>query len=65
MFPCLIIAARDQPALLTALTALYGHGAGVEIRVDRRHGQPASWRGDPEDRRSPPSLDTDLRDHGF
>ena len=65
VFPCLIIVARDQPGLLATLTALYGHVAGVEIRVDRRRGQPDSWRGDPGNRRSPPSLETDLRDHGF
>ena len=65
MFPCLIIVSRDQPELLHALLALYGHVGGVEIRFDRRHGLPWTGMGDKADRRSVPSPDTDLRDHGF
>ena len=38
MLPCLIIVARDQPELLHALLALYGHEDGVEIRFDQRQG---------------------------
>lgn len=51
--------------LLHALTALYGNEDGVEIRFDQRHGQPRTGMGDELDRRSPPSPDTDLQDHGF
>jgi hypothetical protein len=64
MFPCLIIVSRDQPELLATLTSMYGHQAGVEIRFDRRHGQPESWW-ESGDRRSPANPDTDLQDHGF
>ena len=65
MFPCLIIVSRDQPKLLYALISLYGHEGGVEIRFDRRNGHPRTGVGDKADRRSPPSPDTDLQDHGF
>jgi hypothetical protein len=65
MFPCLIIVAREQPELLHALIALYGHEHGVEIRVDQRQGLPWTGTGERPDRRSPPRPDTDLLDHGF
>ena len=65
MQPCLIIVARDQPELLRALMSLYGHESGVQIRFDQRHGLPWTGTGDIPARRSPPSLDTDLEDHGF
>jgi hypothetical protein len=65
MFPCLIIIARDQPELLHALIALYGHENRVEIRFDRRQGLPWTGTGDRPDRRSSPCPDTDLLDRGF
>ena len=65
MFPCLIIVSRDQPDLLNALLALYGQEPGVEIRIDRRAGLPWTGPGDTPDHRAPPTLDTDLKDHGF
>jgi len=65
MFPCLIIVSRDQPKLLHALISLYGHEDGVEIRFERRDGLPRTGTSDRPDRRSPPSPDTDLQDHGF
>lgn len=65
MFPCLIIVSRDQPELWAELTFTYAHEAGVEVRLDRRQGQPLTGMGDRPDRRSPPRPDTDLQDHGF
>ena len=65
MLACLIIVSRDQPELLHALLALYGNEEGVEIRLDRRNGQAWTGLGDRPDRRSPPSPDTNLEDHGF
>ena len=66
MLACLIIVSRDQPELLHALLALYkGNEEGVEIRLDRRTGQAWTGLGDRPDRRSPPSHDTNLEDHGF
>jgi hypothetical protein len=65
MFPCLIIVARDQPALLAALTSIYAQDDTVEVRVDRRHPQVGNRKWEAEDRRSPPSLDTDLHEDGF
>ena len=65
MFPCLIIVSRDQPELLATLISIYSQEGEVEIRFDRRHAQPESWGRKPGNRRSPPSLDTDLQDHGF
>jgi len=65
MYPCLIIVSREEPGLLRALMGLYGHESGVQIRYDRRHGLPWSGPGETPARRSPPSLDTDLKDHGF
>ena len=65
MYPCLIIVSREEPGLLRALMGLYGHESGVQIRYDRRCGLPWSGTGDMPARRSPPSLDTDLGDHGF
>lgn len=61
----LIIVARDQPELLARLTAIYAHASTVEVRVDRREGQPWTEAGDRPDRRAPPSPDTDIHDHGF
>jgi hypothetical protein len=65
MYPRLIIVSREEPGLLRALMGLYGHESGVQIRYDRRRGLPWSGPGDTPARRSPPSLDTDLGDHGF
>ena len=65
MLPCLIIVSRNQPELLHALIALYGHEDGVEIRSDRRQGLPWPGMGNQPNRRSPPNADTDLQDHGF
>jgi hypothetical protein len=65
MFPCLIIVSRDQPELLHALLAHYGHEEEIEIRFDRRRGLPRTGMGGKPDRRSVPSPNTDLRDHGF
>jgi len=65
MLPCLIIVARDQPELLHALLALYGHEDRVEIPFDQRQGLPWTGPGDPPARRSPLCPDTDLLDHGF
>ena len=65
MVPCLIIVARDQPEMLRALMSLYGHEPGVQILFDRRHELPWTGRGNLPARRSPPTLDTDLQDHGF
>jgi hypothetical protein len=65
VFPCLTIVSRDRPHLLRASLSLYGHERGVQNRFDRRHGLPWTATGDPPARRSPPTLDTDLQDHGF
>jgi hypothetical protein len=65
MMPCLVIVSRDQPDLLQTLTSIYAHDGEVEIRFDQRHRQHVSGSGEDEDRRSPPSLETDLQDHGF
>jgi hypothetical protein len=50
---------------LATVTSIYGHKGEVEIHFDQRHGQLGSWKGNEGDRRSPPSPDTDLQDHGF
>jgi hypothetical protein len=60
----LIIVARNRPELLARLTAIYAHSSRVEVRVDRRQGQPWSGPDDRPDRRAPPSPDTDLHDRG-
>jgi len=65
MHPCLIAVSREEPGLLRASMGLYGHESGVQIRYDRQHGLPWSGTCDTPARRSPPSLDTDLKDHGF
>jgi len=65
MVSCLIIVSREQPEMLRALMSLYSHEPGVQIRFDRPTGQPWTGTGDPPARRSPPSRDTDLHDHGF
>ena len=59
----LIIVAQDRPKLLAQLRFLYARAAAVEVRLDRRQGQP--WAGDGPDRRTPRHADTDLHDHGF
>ena len=45
--------------------ALYGQTGGVEIRFDRWEGLPWTGNGEQPDRRTPPTPDTDLTDHGF
>jgi hypothetical protein len=65
MQPCLVIVSQDQPELFARLTAIYAHEAWIEIRLDRRHGPPGAGMADQADRRSPPSPNTDLQDHGF
>ena len=65
MTPCLVIVSRDQPELWARLTFTYAHEPDVEVCFDRRQGEPCTGMGDRPDRRSPPSPDTDLQDHGF
>lgn len=62
---CLVIVSRDRPELLETLASTYDHEGEVEILVDRRQRQLWSGMGNRADRRSPPSRDTDLQDHGF
>ena len=61
----LIIVARDQPELLALMQRVYADASGVEVRVDRRQGQPWSGPDARPDRRAPRSRDTDLRNRGF
>jgi hypothetical protein len=65
MEPCLVIVALDQPELFARLTALYAREPWIEIRLDRRQAAPGTGMGSRPERRSPPSPDTDLHDHGF
>ena len=65
MARCLVIVARDQPGLFERLTAIYGEDEWIEIRLDRRHGEPRIASGSAFDRRSPPRPHTDLREHRF
>ena len=65
MEPCLVIVALDQPELFDRLTALYAGETWIEVRHDRRTGQPGTGLGDRPERRAPPSPETDLQAHGF
>jgi hypothetical protein len=65
MARCLVIVSRDQPALFERLTSLYRDEEWLEILLDRRHGDPGTGMGCEPDRRSPPSLHTDLHKHAF
>jgi len=61
----LIIVARDRPELLAQMQRVYADASEVEVRGDRRQGQP--WPGPDArpDRRARRSRDTELRDRGF
>ncbi len=65
MEPCLVVVARDQPELFARLTAVYAGEEWIEVRLDRRTGQPWAGTGERPNRRASPRLDTDLADHGF
>ncbi len=61
----LIIVSPDRRDLFSRLIAAYAHRGEIEIRFDRRRGQPWTGPGDTPDRRSRHDLDTDLRSQGF
>lgn len=61
----LVIIARDRPELLPTLAFTYGQKGEVEIHFDRRQGLPCTGMADRPERRSQPSLDTDLQEQGF
>lgn len=65
MASCLIIVSRDQHDLRARLTTLYAGEEWIEIRLDRRTGQPWSGTGERADRRVAPRLDPELTAHGF
>jgi hypothetical protein len=65
MARCLVIVARDQPELFERLTSIYRDEEWIEILVDRRHGAPGPEMASGSDRRSPPTPQTDLREHAF
>lgn len=65
MEPCLIIVGRDQADLFNRLTALYTGEDWIEIRLDRRTGQPWSGTGACPNRRAAPHRHAELTAHGL
>lgn len=61
----LVIVARDRPELLAIWCDLYGGDVGVEIRLDRRQGEPWTGRGPRPDRRVHLPRHRGLHEQGF
>ncbi len=68
----LIVVARDHPQLWRSLTAQFAADEGVQVILDRRHGQrPQRSQGwDSEgrgmiDRRRPPRMEADVHSRGY
>ena len=60
-----IIVSRDRPDLWETLAIVYSRQAQVEIRFDRRRGEPWTGTGDRPDRRAATHRDSVLREQGF